>query len=78
MPSSFGREPGPSDKTSGRANIATPGAGQSGNFIITSEGIDVVLGGGPSVGGVPSITFRVQSGDVIEIMGLGQVTLTPS
>jgi hypothetical protein len=58
--------------------VATPGAGQSGNFIITSEGIDEVLGGGPSVGGVPSITFRVQSGDVIEIIGLGQVTLTPS
>ena len=58
--------------------VATPGAGQSGNFIITSEGINVVLGGGPSVGGVPSVTFRVQSGDVIEIIGLGQVTLTPS
>ncbi len=58
--------------------VATPGAGQSGNFIITSEGINVVLGGDPSLGEVPSVTFNVQTGDVIEITGLGQVTLEPS
>jgi hypothetical protein len=58
--------------------VATPGAGQSGNFIITSEGINEVLGGDPSRGGVPSVTFNVQSGDVIEIIGLRQVTLAPS
>jgi hypothetical protein len=58
--------------------VATPGAGQSGNFIITSEGINEVLGGDPSRGEVPSATFNVQGGDVIEITGLGQVTLEPS
>ncbi len=58
--------------------VATPGAGQSGNFIITSEDINVVLGDDPSLGEVPSVTFNVQSGDVIEIIGLGQVTLAPS
>ena len=58
--------------------VATPGAGQSGNFIITSEGINEVLGGDPSRRGVPSVTFNVQSGDAIEIIGLRQVTLAPS
>jgi hypothetical protein len=58
--------------------VATPGAGQSGNFIITSEDINVVLGDDPNLGEAPSVTFNVQSGDVIEIVGLGQVTLAPS
>lgn len=58
--------------------VATPGAGQSGSFIIASEGVYEVLGGDPSLGGVPSVTFNVQNGDVIEITGLGLVTLEPS
>ena len=58
--------------------VATPGTGESGTFIITNEGINVALGGDPRLGGVPSVTFNVQSGDVIEITGLGQVTLEPS
>ena len=58
--------------------VATPGTGQSGNFIITSEGINVKLGGDPSLGEVPSVALNVQSGDVIEITGLGQVTLEPA
>jgi len=58
--------------------VATPGAGQSGSFIITSEGVYEVLGGDPSLGGVPSVTFNLQNGDVIEITGLGLVTLEPS
>ncbi len=57
---------------------ATPGTGHSGKFIITSEGVNVILGGNPSLGGVPSVTFNVQNGDVIEISGLEQVTLAPS
>ena len=58
--------------------VATPGSGQRGNLIITSEGVNEVLGGDPTDGGVPSYTFRVQSGDVIEITGLAEVTLAPS
>ena len=58
--------------------VATPGSGQGGNFVIASEGVNVYLGGDPNRGGVPSVTFSVQTGDVIEISHLGQVTLTPS
>jgi hypothetical protein len=58
--------------------VATPGPGQSGKLIITSEGVNVVLGDDPNRGEVPSVTFDVQSGDVIEITGLAQVNLTPS
>lgn len=52
---------------------ATPGAGQSGNFIITSENVDEILGGSD---GVPSVSFDVSKGDVIDISSLSQVTLT--
>ena len=58
--------------------VATPGAGQSGTFIITSEGVNEILSGHPGRGAVSSVTFNVQIGDVIEISGLEQVTLTPS
>lgn len=58
--------------------VATPGAGQSGNFIITNENVNEVLGGDVSSGDVPSVTFTVQNGDTIDISGLSQVILTPS
>jgi hypothetical protein len=58
--------------------VATPGAGQSGTFIITGEGVNEILSGDPRLGAVSSVTFNVQNGDVIEISGLEQVTLTPS
>ena len=58
--------------------VATPGAGQSGTFIITAEGVNVTLGGDPKNGAVSSVTFNVQNNDVIEISNLEQVTLTPS
>jgi hypothetical protein len=58
--------------------VATPGAGQSGTFIITSENVNERLSGDPGRGEVSSVTFNVQIGDVIEISGLKQVTLTPS
>jgi hypothetical protein len=58
--------------------VATPGSGQSGRLIITSEGVNVVLGDDSNHGEVPSYTFSVQSGDVIDITGLAQVTLEPS
>jgi hypothetical protein len=58
--------------------VATPGAGQSGTFTIAKEGVSVVLGGDPSQGQVPSVTFIVRNGDVIDISGLAQVALTPA
>jgi hypothetical protein len=58
--------------------LAMPGAGQSGNFFIDAEGINEILGGSASDGGVPNVTFTVQTGDVINISGLSQVTLTPA
>jgi len=58
--------------------VASPGAGQSGTFAIAREGVNVIIGDDPSHGAVPSIAFRVRNGDVIQISGLSQVTLTPS
>jgi hypothetical protein len=58
--------------------VAAPGTGQSGKFVVRAEGVNVVLGGDPSLGEVPSVTFSVKDGDVIDISGLGQVALTPS
>jgi hypothetical protein len=58
--------------------VATPGAGQNGNFIIDSEGVNEILGSDITSGDVPSVTFSVQDGDVVNISGLSQVTLTPS
>ncbi len=57
--------------------VATPGTGQSGTFIIAGEGVNQRLSSDPSRGAT-SVTFNVQLGDVIEISGLEQVTLTPS
>lgn len=56
--------------------IATPGAGQSGNFIINGEGIDEILGSADGLG-VPSVTVTVHKGDVIQISGLARVVMTP-
>jgi hypothetical protein len=58
--------------------VATPGARQSGTFVVKSEGIDVILGRRPSLGEVPSVTFNVNDGDVITISGLAKVVLAPS
>jgi hypothetical protein len=58
--------------------VATPGAGQSGTFTITGEAVNAILSADPRLGAVSSVTFNVQNGDVIEISGLEQVTLTPS
>jgi hypothetical protein len=57
--------------------VATPGAGQSGSLVITAEGVNEVLSSDPAPGTVSSVTFTVQSGDVVDISGLAQVTLTP-
>lgn len=57
--------------------VATADAGQSGTFIITGEGVNEAMSGNPRAGAVSSVTFSVELGDVIEITGLEQVTLTP-
>lgn len=58
--------------------VATPGAQQNGTLTIAAEGVDETLSSNPRHGAASSVTFTVQSGDVIQIAGLGQVTLTPS
>ncbi len=57
--------------------VATPGSGQSGNFMVESEGVNEVLGPGPDNLGVPNVTTTLKKGDVITISGLSQVTMTP-
>lgn len=57
--------------------VATPGAGQSGNFIVEQESVDEILGDA-SAGGVPSVTVNLSKGDVITIGSLSQVTMTPA
>lgn len=57
--------------------VATPGSGQSGNFIVSgNDSYNEILGGDSSMGGVPSVTVSLSNGDVIDISGLSQVTLT--
>ena len=57
--------------------VATPGAGQSGNFSVTgNDEYNEILGGDASTGGVPSVTVTLTKGDVIAISGLSQVTMT--
>ncbi|MGA8726955.1 MAG: hypothetical protein WB565_18125 [Acidimicrobiales bacterium] len=58
--------------------VATPGQGQSGNFIVSgNDSYDEILGGDASDGGVPSVTVNLTNGDVIAISSLSQVTMTP-
>jgi hypothetical protein len=54
--------------------VATPGPGESGNFIIENQNVNEILGGS---NGVPNVTFNVDKGDIISISSLGQVNLTP-
>ncbi|MST31899.1 hypothetical protein GHK86_04050 [Acidimicrobiaceae bacterium USS-CC1] len=56
--------------------VATPGAGQSGNFIVNAEGIDEILGSADGIG-VPNVTVTLHKGDVIQIAGLARVVMTP-
>ena len=57
--------------------VATPGAGQSGNFIVSgTDSYNEILGGDSSLGGVPSVTVSLTKGDVIAISGLSQVVMT--
>lgn len=56
--------------------VATPGAGQSGNFIVDAEGVDEILGKADGMG-VPSVTTTLRKGDVIDISGMAKVVMTP-
>jgi hypothetical protein len=59
--------------------VATPGAGQSGNFMVSgTDSYNEILGGSSANGGVPSVTVNLTNGDVIAISGLSQVTFTPT
>lgn len=57
--------------------VVTPGAGQSGNFIVIAESVDEILGTADGLG-VPNITVNLQDGDIIQISSLSQVIMTPA
>jgi hypothetical protein len=54
--------------------VATPGPGQSGNFIVSGSNTYNEILGGSSIGRVPNLTVDLANGDVIDISGLSQVT----
>lgn len=57
--------------------VATPGVGQSGNFIVTgNDSYNEILGGSSADGGVPSVTVSLTTGDVIQVSSMSQVTMT--
>ena len=57
---------------------ATTTAGSSGNFIVSgADSVNEVLGVSDGFG-VPSVTTNLKNGDIVEISGLSQVTLTPT
>lgn len=69
---------GGKDVAVGLYNVTT-GAGESGNFIVTgTDTYDEILGGAAADGGVPNVTDNLTNGDVIDISGLSEVTLTPT
>ncbi|MGC8512347.1 MAG: hypothetical protein ACP5P1_04810, partial [Acidimicrobiales bacterium] len=66
----------PGDVAPGLYNV-TPGAGQSGNFIVSgTDSYNEVLGNAGGLG-VPSVRAQISSGDTIEIDSLSAVTFTP-
>lgn len=66
------------DVVAGRYTV-TPGAGQSGNFIVSGDdSYNEILGGDSTTGGVPSLKVNLTKGDKIEISSLNDVTFTPS
>ena len=61
--------------------VATPAAGESGNFIVHDSQtgmskINEVLGSGSDYGQVPNVATYLNNGDIVEISGIDQVTLT--
>lgn len=58
--------------------VATPGSGQSGNFIVTgNDSYNEILDSTGS-NGETSLTVNLTDGDVISISSMSQVTMTPS
>ena len=56
----------------------TPGAGQSGNFIVHGENsYNEILGSAGTAGGVDKVRTKISDGDDIKISGLSSVTFTP-
>lgn len=56
----------------------TPGAGQSGNFMVSgTDSYNEILGGGSASLGVPKVRVNVSADDQIKISGLSAVTFTP-
>jgi hypothetical protein len=59
--------------------VATPGAGQSGNFMVSgNDSYNEILGGSAANGGVPNVSVTLANDDIISISSLSAVTLTPS
>lgn len=68
---------GGKDVAVGLYNVTTA-AGQSGNFIVTGkDSYDEILGTDTSLDEVPTLTVSLSKGDVIELSGISQVTMTP-
>jgi len=58
--------------------VATPGSGQSGNFIVTgNDSYDEILDSS-GANGDTSLTVNLSNGDIIDISGMSQVTMTAS
>ena len=55
--------------------VATPAAGQSGNFTVGTS-VNEILGSDASSGDVPSVTCTLNNGDVVQVSSLSQVTMT--
>lgn len=56
----------------------TPGAGQSGNFMVSgADTYNEILGSDASYGSVPMVRVHISDGDKIEISGLAQVAFAP-
>lgn len=57
--------------------VVTPGDGESGNFIVSGkDSYDEILGGDTSLGEVPKVSSTLSRGDIIDISGMNEVTLT--
>ena len=57
----------------------TPGAGQSGNFMVdgTNSYNEILGSSSDGLSGVPKVRVMISSGDSIKVSGLSQVVFTP-
>jgi hypothetical protein len=59
--------------------VASPGAGQSGNFMVDgSNSYNEILGSDASMSEVPTLTVDLSDGDTISISGMSQVSFAPA